>query len=54
MKTLTLNEDQVDVLINELGEIPAKYSYQLINKIKYNFELQNKPKEEEPDKPEQE
>ena len=46
MKQLVLDEKMVRVLLVQLGEIPAKYSMDLIGMIKATFEDQNKELEE--------
>ena len=50
MKQLTLDENMVQELLLELGEIPSKYSMNLILKIQATFKEQNK--EEEPEETE--
>ena len=46
-KKLTLTESEVNGFIKELAEIPAKWSYSLIQKIQYNFSEQNKEEKKE-------
>lgn len=45
-KVLTLTEEECNEFLSELSEIPFKWSAPLIDKIRYNFQEQNKPKEE--------
>ena len=45
MKKLELTEEQTQGLVNELGEIPAKWSIGIIGKIQSLFAEQN-PEEE--------
>lgn len=39
---LKLNEEQINIIISGLGELPAKISFDLINKIKDEVIIQSK------------
>ena len=45
MKQLVLDEEMTNGLLQMLGEIPAKYSMQIIGTIKATFAEQNKEEE---------
>ena len=47
MKQLILDENMVNELLMELGEIPSKYSMNLILKVQATFKDQNEEKTEE-------
>lgn len=45
MLNLTLSNDDVNLLLAGLGELPAKFSLQLIQKIQLQVQEQLQPKE---------
>lgn len=46
MFELKLTEAQVNIVIGALGEMPAKYSHDVLNTIEAQIVEQSKPKEE--------
>lgn len=42
---LKLTEDEIQMLINGLGELPAKQSYSILNKILNQYKEQTKKEE---------
>lgn len=45
--TITVTEQEAQIILNGLGELPAKFSIELILKLKQQFEQQIKEKTEE-------
>lgn len=50
MKTLKLSDEQIELVLGALGELPAKTSYQVITSILSQLDKQREKKDEGADK----